>query len=474
MLKRILNSPVFNAWFSNAIVLINSIFIIPIVIVKLSTEELNVWFLIFTVITFSQGVLFGFNGTFMRFIAYSFSGVPVDSFRTIKNKTSLEYTEFNKAEFSNIVSLMKSVYKVLSLLFFILLIIIGMFFMQKPIEALPNATEGWTTWGFVICSATITLYLSHYQLILEGMNKVALVHRVLGIVNFFGFFVILSVLLLHLTLFSVVAAYQFVSLASFGVLVYCCRKNCKEADVSFAPFSFDKNLFVLVWESAWKSGITSILANVVKHISSIIIANFFTSAQSASFQFTKRLFDVIERFTMVTFQAKLPLITKLRGRGDFGTLMPELRKTQLLAYGVFLGGYSSLIFLGEPILTLISSNVKLGSFGLLVLFSFSTFLSRWGGMASYISNQGNYVVEHILSTLMFSVFSLCVFALYKAMGIDVFPFAQVIAMLVVMPVTAKLVYKTLHTDFLSYEKRVMFPAAAVLIAVNIIYFIINS
>lgn len=474
MLNKILNSPVLNTWFSNTVILFNSVIIIPIVISKLTTEELNVWFLMFTIIALSQGVVFGFNATFMRFIAYSYAGVPIEAYRNIKDKTSLEYKELNRNELSEIIALMKQVYKIISMLFVLVLALSGYFFMKNPIGALPHEAEGWYTWGFVVATATLSLYMSHYQLILEGMNKVVLVQRIIGLVNFIGFFCIMTVVFFNLTLFSAVAVYQVISLAVFVFFAFYVRKEKKEIGVQLSDGGFNKILFKLVWESAWKSGVTTLMANIVKHISSLIIANLFSPAQSASFQFTKRLFDVIERFTMVTFQAKLPLIAKLRGRGDFKALMPELRTTQYLAYGVFLTGYTILIFFGEPILLILKSNVELGSFWLILLFSFSTFLSRWGGMAAHISNQSNHVIEHIQVSIIMIVFFAVIICFYKQLGINVFPLAQAVGILAVMPITAKLVYKTLHTSFWSYEKQVMLPIATVLVAVNIVYLMINA
>ena len=471
MFNKLFHSSIFNSWFSTIVILFSSLIAIPIVITKLSVEEINVWFLFASVVSLSQGVLFGFNGTFVRFIAYSYNGVKINEFRNIKHKKeSSHLNTINKIELSRIFFLMKKIYIFLSFVFFIILLLIGFFTLNKPIESLAFQNDGWIALSIVVVSTTTTLTLGYYQVFLEGINKVALVQRTLGIVNLFGLIFILGVLFIYPTLISIVLIYQLVSISASFSIIYFAKKEFKELNIQNSKDKFDKDLFQLVWESAWKSGITTIIANIVKHISAILVAQLFTSGQSASFLFTKRLFDVMERFTMTTFQARIPVIAKYRGRGDFKTLMPFLRQTQYISYSIFLSGYCILLFWGKDILSLIKSNVELGSFSLIMLFSFATFLSRWGGMTLSIANQSNHVVEHINAIIVAIVFFSIIFLFYTKLGINVFPFAQTIAMIVVMPFIAKLVYHTLNTNFITYEKRVMFPIFGILILINLIYF----
>jgi len=468
---KVFHSSIFNSWFSNFVILLNAIIVIPIVITHLSVEEINVWFLFFTIVSLSQGVLFGFNGTFTRFIAYSYAGVKISEFKDLKNKKESNYdNHIDIYEFARIFFLMKKVYIFLSLVYMLIIFLIGYFALQKPINALQNHEIGWVAGGIIVISTTFTLSFGYYQVFLEGINRVALVQRIIGVVNLFGLGVILLVLFFYPTLISIVIVYQFVALATLVAIVFFAHQEMKRLRISKRSDFFDKELFSVVWESAWKSGVTTILANVVKKISALLVAQWFSPAVSASFLFTQRVFDILERFTMATFQARIPMIARYRSRGDFNLLMPFLRQTQYISYSIFLLGYLVLITRGEYVLTLIKSNVELGNFSLIMLFSFATFLSRWGGMTLSISNQSNHVVEHINAFVVATVFFLVVFIFYKTMGINVFPFAQTIAMIVVAPFIIKLVYKVLHTSFWQYEKKVFLPMFCILVFINLIYF----
>lgn len=471
MIHRLLNSSILNSWFSNVVILVSSLIAIPIVITNLDVQEINIWFLFASVVAMSQSILFGFNGTFARFISYSFSGVKIKEYQVIKHKNNINFNEtFCVLELSRIFYLMRNIYFFLSICFLFVLIIIGYFVLRHPVNLLTYPNEGWTSWMIIVASTTYTLSFGYYQVFLEGINKVALVQRTIGLVNLIGLPFILGILYFYPTLIAIVFIYQLISLITTTCIIYFAILERKKLGIKSSKNKIDKELFAIVWESAWKSGITTILANIVKHISAVLVAQLFSPAISASFLFTKRLFDVIERFTMTTFQARIPIIAKLRGQGDFKKLIPFLRQTQIMSFSVFLVGYSILLFFGESVLEIINSNVELVNFNLIILFSFATFLSRWGAMNMLISNQANHVVEHYNALIGSSVFFIVIYFLYGSLGINVFPVAQILSFIAVIFLFIKNVYPSIQETFYNYEKRLMLPMLGVLILINSIYY----
>jgi O-antigen/teichoic acid export membrane protein len=470
MLKKLYNSSIFNSWFSAFIGLFSAIIAIPIVITKLSVEEINIWFLFASIVALSQGVQFGFNTTFTRFISYVNSGVKIEEFKNLRFKKNTKFeNELDKEEFSRVFYLMKNVYMFLSFIYLLVLLFVGYFSLLKPIESLANQNDGWIAAGIVLVSTTLTLSFGYYQNFMLGINKVALVQRITGIVSFIGLGLILIVLFLHPTLVSIILIYQIVSLSVLVSVIYFAKKEMTQMTI-VKKNSFDKELFSIVWESAWKSGITTVIANIVKHISAILVAQFFTPSVSASFLFTKRIFDIIENFTMTTFQARIPMIARYRGQGDFKTLIPYLKQTQKISYSVYLIGYICLILFGEYILSFINSNVQLGSYELIILFSFATFISRWSGMIASISNASNYVIDYINLPMVSIIYLSSIYFGHEAFDINIFPLAMILGYSLSAPILILIVYKTLHTTFLQYEKDVFLPFFGILIFINTIYY----
>jgi len=471
-IKNFYNSSILNSWFNNAVLLFSSLIAIPIVITKLSTEEINIWFLLASITALSQSVLFGFNLTFSRFVSYSFSGVTIDEFRTMRHKKELNYNKnINIKEFISIYYLMKKVYFFLAFCFLVMLLVVGYLFLQKPIGFLENPIDGWIAASIVAFSSTITLYLGYNQNFLYGIHKVALINRIQGLVNLIGLILILYVLFFIPSLINIILVYKSIALLSiFVIFIFANKEFNSIIKTTNIKYIFDKNLFLIVWENTWKSGTTSILANIIRHMSALIVSQLFTVSTSAMFLFTKQIFDIIEHFTTTTFYAKVPYLTTLRSRGNLIDFNTSLLKIQYISYGVFFIGYIGLIIFGDTILSMIKSNVQLGNVELIILFSYASFFARWAGLTSMISNMANHVVDYKLFLIIIVVYFILIFSLYEIIGIEIFPIATILGFIVGAPILIKYVYSTFDTTFIKYEKKVSIPLLALLTLINIAYY----
>lgn len=474
MFRNLFKSAIISSWFNSGVMIFSSFIAIPVVITKLSLEEINVFFLIGTLVSISKGISNGFASTFMRFISYSYSGVKLSDFRTIKNKYTKDFSSsYNSNQLKMVLEVMKVMYIILSIMFLIGLSLIGFFALSKPIGAIEiNQNHAWTAWYIVLIVSTCNLYLGYYNVFLMGIKKIALIQKISGLINLIGLGFILIVLFAYPNLVSIVFVYQLVTFFMAMSLFFIAKKELKKLDLNIRKFKFHYSVFILVWESAWKSTITNISSNIINNISGILVANYFNTSQSASFLFTKRIFNVIESFTQTTFHARLPVIASLRGKGDLLKLIPYLKQTQYICYAVFTILYLSLILFGDIILSFISNEVGLGSITLIILFSFSILLRRWSGISMGISNQANYILDYITVPLSGIVFFIIVFLFQAQIGVNVYPIAQIIGVICVSPIIIVKFYPILETTFIKYEKKVIIPAFCFLAIINIIYYFI--
>ena len=312
-----------------------------------------------------------------------------------------------------------------------------------------------------------------YQIYLRGINKVALINRVTTAVSFGGILLVLYVGIYFPSLLNIVTAIQFIALVNSSCIYFVAKKSNNSFVETIPKSHFKKEVFHEVWDSAWKSGFTTILATIIKHISGVIVAQLFNPLSSASFLLTKNIFELLESFTMVPFQAKIPEIASLRGRGDFKKLLPLLRKILYLTYGTFIIGIVIILFFGSDILNIIKGNVVLGSLSLLVAFVFSTLISRWSGINLAISNQANNVIEHINASIVFLVYFLFIGLFYKQLDTVVFPLASLFGTLATVPFIIKRTYKTLHTTFFKFERYIFIPVLFIVGLISFIYILIQ-
>lgn len=469
-LKKIFSDPIFSVGLNNIIQIISSLIAIPIVISNLTVEEINIWFLLMTLVALSQSVLFGFNGTFLRFISYSYSGIKIDDFSKISSKKKpTKDNDCDTAEFSSIYSLMKKIYLLITIIYSFIISIIGYFVLKDLIFDLKDSVQGWFSFLAVILGTSTTIYLGFNQIFIEGINKVNLSHKILAANNFIGFFIIIWVLIYMPSLFSIILVYQVVPIIGLLILLYNSLKFVKKLKLS--PKPFNKKLFGIVWDSAWKSGFTVILANIVKNISGILVSQLFTPAISASFLFTKKIFETIDRVTLIPFIARIPKIASIRSKGDIEVFSNFTKQTFNYSYLIFIFSYLIFITQGEFILSLIKSNVNLGSKTLIILFSFSTLISRWSGIILLISNLSHLILEHISSVIVAIVYFISLYLGYKYFSIEIFPIAHTIGVIISAFFIFKKFYSSFDESFFSYEKTKIIFFTTLLILINTIYFI---
>ena len=472
MLKRLYLSPIFNSWLAQAITMVFAFIAVPIVLSKLLPPEINVWFLISTVVAIGQGVQFGFYTTFVRFLSYSAAGVSVEEFENLHRKFEVRFAgQVNESEFFDLMLVLKKVYIAISSIYFILMVTFGSWAMYKPISLMGHhSRDGWITWGLVIVTSTATLYFSVYQIYLMGVNEVSLSQRVTSLSSLAGLGVFLAVNSIAPTLFNIVAVYQLIAVANalwLMRLAFTIRNGfLKEGHGA----KFKKHLFRLVWDSAWKNGVTTVISNIIRHASGIIVAQIVSPVASASFLLTKRLFDILDNLSMATFQAKSPEIASLRGKGDFLRLIPLIRKVYYLSYAVYLIGFSIIAFFGQEILTCIKGNVTIGGAKLIIFFSVAYFVNRWCGLNLAVSNQANRVIEHVTATIYAVVYFLFIFVFYSHLGLAVFPAAMTVGVLAISPIVIRKTYKTINTTFITFERNLSLPAFLLLIILNTVYY----
>lgn len=472
---KLYNSAIFTSWVSQLIRIAFGLVTLPIVLKQFEVEEVNVWFLFVTIVGIGQGIQYGFNTTFVRFFSYSFSGVRINEFSDIKHKTSAsQEKEIDKSEFADLFSVLKRTFFFLMLAYLILLGGFGTLGVAKPIGFLSNTKEGWFSWAVVVASSSYNLYMTIFQIYLRGINKVALLNRIITVTSLLGIFLVLAVGIYFPSLSNVVMSVQFIAILS-SICFYFISHKAHDGFLNKIPRPyFKKAVFKHVWESAWKSGTATIIATVIKHISGVIVAQLFSPISSASFLLTKRLFELLESFTMVTFQAKIPEIAALRGRGDFKKLIPLLKKVLYLSYGIFIVGIVFILFFGNFAIQIIDGNTVLGSIFLLIAFTFSTLISRWSGINLAISNQANHIIEHINASIVFVVYFLFLGLFYSSLGIVVFPLATLVSTLSTTRFIINRTYKTLNTSFWKFEKSIFIPVTIIVGVISLIYLMLYT
>ena len=420
VVNRLWNSPTFNTWLSYSTRALSLFVVLPLVLKNFSTGEVSLWYLFATIIGLQGLADMGFKITFIRFISYAMGGATEIS----KNQVSATgKKEANWSLVARIFSMMRTIYKRLTLVFISLLITAGSWSMNRPISLVEDQQEAWIAWGVIILISSIKFYGTIYANYLEGLNKIALVRRWEALTSIGSIVSSILALIFFKSLIALVIANQFWILINF-YRDYRLALSVEEGTFQKLDFNipFDKEFFNSIWHPAWRSGLSGLMSNGLASIISIIYAQMGSAASLASYLLALRLLAQIREVSVAPFYSKIPLFSRLRATGDLSSLINKAQRGMIISNMLFVVGCIVVGCLGNSLLKLIGSNVPFVDINLWLLLTVAYFVHRYGAMHIQLYSTTNHIISHIadgVSGTIFIAVTLSIFRAYELYAIPI-------------------------------------------------------
>jgi O-antigen/teichoic acid export membrane protein len=463
-IRRLWNSSTAMTW-GNFVVRAGSFLIVlPFVLRVFSAAEVVVWYLFSTIIAMQWLLDLGFGPTFSRAVSYAMAGArDVREFRTVNENCGNGSP--NWTLLGDVVAGMRRVYGLLAIASLLVIAPLGTWALVKPIAAVSDQPDAWVAWILIAALYPGGLWANVYVNFLEGTNRVALVRRwdmLLGLISIVG---------------SVVALMLGGKLLALACVVQGCamlrivrdRALCRWIDDGrFRRLGRERpaaEVIKALWPSTWRSGIGSFFSYGMIYGSSLIVAQITNAAAAASYLVSLKLIDSVAQFSMAPFYSKLPLLARKRAEGDLDGLVAIARRGMTYAYWAFLMGFLLLGLLAPTLLAQLGSNVAFASPGLWALLGLAFFIHRFGGMHAQIYSTTNHITSHIADLVSGLIFMVVSALLVRRIGVYALPLGMLCGYLGFYAwFTAHQSYASIQTTFLAFEKRVVLPPLAAMLA----------
>ncbi|MEO7216485.1 hypothetical protein [Mucilaginibacter sp.] len=471
MLKRAWNSPTLMTWLSYSTKALTLFGVLPLVLKQFSSGDVVLWYLFSTIISLQSIADFGFRQTFSRIISYAFSGSK--DINIIKSDTTPDHTEEagpNKPLLNSIVSTMRSIYVWLTLVVFVLMLVFGTWAMIKPVTDGSNIIQTWWSWAVVLVISCISFYGKIYMNFLEGLYKIALVRRIETLTSVGSILTSIIILYVAPSLLNLVIVNQ------FWVLIVTIRDwyLCRTVDDNFylqvsKKLPFNKEIFIKIWQPAWRSGISGFMSVGLTNLTGLIYAQVGNTAAVAAYLLALRIINQVKEISMAPFYSKLPLLAILRVKNDIPQLIKTVKRGMLLSHIVFLFGFIGVGLFINPLLILIHSHVQFVDQKLWLLLGVAFFIHRFGAMHMQVYLSTNHIISHIadgISGIMYIVSSLI---LIHYIGIYAIPVGMLVGYLGFYAwYAAKYSYQSLNVTFWAFERG----TSVLPFACNLLYIIV--
>ena len=437
------------------------IIVLPFILTRLSTEEIVLWYLYMTIISFQMLVDVGFSPTFSRVIAYAMGGAGIDDIKSPKDKNNGQ-TNWKTLEL--ICSEMRVIYSRLGILWTMLLAVFGTLSLLKPISLVPNTFSAWIAWGVILVASTITLRGNIYSSYLQGINQIALLRRWEAITSIGAIVTSFLVLILGGGLLGLVLAHQVWQVFNIlrnrwlsGVVEDGCFKN-------FDKGRKNKKVFDAVWPSAWRSGVGHFMTYGLIQASAVLYAQVGTAASVASYLLALRLIQTVSQFSQAPFYSKLPIFARLFAEDKKDKLVSLAKRGMGLSYWCYAAGFIGLGIAGEPLLKFIGSNADFPTHLLWSLLGLAFFVERYGAMHLQLYSTTNHIIWHIANGITGVIYIVVSFMLFRLFDVYAFPLGLIAGYLGFYSwYSAIHSYRAFKLDFIIFEKGTMFAPLCVII-----------
>ena len=235
-----------------------AVVVLPILVTRLSSAEVAVWYLFVSVFLLQTLGDWGLAPTFTRVIAFAMSGNT--DLRALEQSPPRQTGQPDWAFIARIWSTMRAVYNRAALIVACVLAVVGTLSVARPITFLSDPTTGWIAWLIVLTTSIITLRGNAFGAYLQGINQVARYRRWEAITAMGAILSTVAVLLLGGRLLALVIVNQTWLLLNQLRDWQLCRIVEGGRFRAFKGRETDPAVWATVWPSAWRSGLGVIVS----------------------------------------------------------------------------------------------------------------------------------------------------------------------------------------------------------------------
>jgi len=427
LVKRIWTSPAAMTAGSVAARLSSVVLVLPLIVTRLSAEEIALWYLFGSVVTLLVLVDLGFTPTFVRAIGYASAGASVAELNNGKRALGDTGAKSpNDETMCSILATMRPIFIGIAILSFVGVATLGTLSIWALAEAVPDSRTAWLAWICVVTTAPIGVFANYYGAYLQGVNAVAVYRRwemlfALAAVGSNAMVLALGGGLLALALSN--QSWILVTLLRnrwlFGRMGGYGRP---EGGLD----RFSVSVMRAVWPAAWRSGVGVLMSLGLLQLTAIIYAQMAPAKEAASYLLALRFVSVVSQFSQAPFYSKIPMFVQMHARNDVQGKRQLAVRGMALAYWLFVIGIIGVGIVIDPLLAFIGSNVEFVSPAVWALLGLAMFVERYGAMHIQLYSTTNHIIWHIANTGSGVLSAVAICALYPTLGLIALPLSLLI------------------------------------------------
>lgn len=369
-----------------------SIFILPILLKKLSSDEVGIWYIFMSFSAMINLLDFGLSPTFSRNISYIFSGAKNLSAEGIELEISKEVDYFL---LKNTINSVKKIYMYISLTIMIIFGTGGSLYIKTLIQGNKNLDFNiiMFAWYIYIFSLAFNFYYYYFTPMLLGRGLIKESHKTIvftkiGYLCIAYFLIQFNYGLLGIAIANLVSS--FINRISSYKYFYD-EKIKKNMEKIKSDKKEEKRITKIILKNSSKLGTVSIGAFLINKSSILIVSKYVDLKTIANYGITLQVISLLATVSSVLFNTYLPIINYLRIQKKKIKIKEIFSKAIFINYIIYLIGSLFLFSFGNKILEILKSNTLLLDNKYLILLLIIYFLEMNHSIAATLITTKNTV-----------------------------------------------------------------------------------
>ena len=348
--KRFRDTAVFWSWIFNFLRLAYGIILLPLVLHKLTTADLGMYYVLLSLAALAPLVDFGFGETIGRFITYAMGGareiqaqgLPKPGDSSIPNYTLLW----------DLLATTRFIYRCLTAAVLVIVGIYGTYIVELRIHETSSVLITRLAWAVTLLGTMFEIYFNWWCVYLRSMNEVLAAARINVAVFVTRLVLAAGLLWAGAGLLSIPVA----GVVSDGLMRWLARSRCLAFLENHPPpiKSEVTKVIRILWPNTWRFGVLLFSNYLTVNANTAICLGAYGLAANAKYGLSIQLMNIASTMASVWFTVKRPLLGQYLARHDLDavrqTLWPRLWLQNLtflfLAAGVVMCGSAALHWIG--------------------------------------------------------------------------------------------------------------------------------
>ncbi len=382
-------STVFWGYMATLMSVFSGLITLPLILRLLTPEEVGVNYLFLTITGFVALFDVGFSPQIARNLTFIFSG----SQKLIKEGYNEGTGEINYSLLANLIVESKIVYKRISAVVCIMLVLIGTPYFYSVTKNDFALTYIMPIWFFYIFSCTLNMYYFYLTAFMEGRGYVKRSKQVMVFSNLMRIVFVSAFLLVGFRLWSIVfGTFLYVFLYIFLSNRVFFSGGLKSEIKKYHPTTSDlSETFNAIWYNAKKTALIYLSGFFINRSNMFFAGVYLSLAEVASLGLLMQFISLISRLSENFYLVSQPEIISLRVLGKRNDLIKRFSMTMCVYGLMFIVGSLFLIFVVPTLLQLIESKTMLPTLFIVALYCLVTFLERNHATFAAFISTGNKI-----------------------------------------------------------------------------------